>query len=206
MTVEQLTRIVIVLVPLGTTVAAFIAAYASCTSARASRISARVAESQRELAERQYGLAERQYELQHRHQELEERRAKQELYERRLAVYQAVRILSDAFSVHKPPKNVATFDDQEVAAFVRDTAESDFLFGDEITNYLRGIAQKARRLASISKLLDPATVIIASASSPRFDIDSYAREQNALQLWFDEQFKIAKDKFKPYLNISAPIS
>ena len=88
MTIEQLVRIITGLVPLGTIVAACIAAYASRTSARASLTSARVAESQRELAERQY-------ELQRQHQELEAIRAKRDIYDRQLPVYQAVKVLLD---------------------------------------------------------------------------------------------------------------
>lgn len=186
-----------ILVPLGTTVAAFIAAYASRTAARASWTAARVAESQRELAERQYAL-------QRRHQELEEHRAKQELYDRRLGVYQAVRMLDDAFSVYKPPKNVGTFDDQEVTAFSRDTAEGDFLFGDEISYYLKEMGQKARRLVLLTNILDPTSRLIIGTQILTVDIDRYTGEQKDLQLWFDEQFKIVKEKFKPYLNISTP--
>src|SRR6266446_4309213 len=113
MTIELLTKLVAVLVPLGTTVAAFIAAYASRTSARASRISASVAESQRELAERQY-------ELQRRHQELEELRAKRELYERRLSVYQAVKVLLYNFD------GLGGVSNQDANTFSQNTAEADF--------------------------------------------------------------------------------
>jgi hypothetical protein len=66
------------------------------------------------------------------------------------------------------------------------------------------MGRKARRLASLTKILDTTTRLITGELSPTVDVDSYAKEQNDLQLWFNEQFKTVKEKFKPYLNINVP--
>jgi hypothetical protein len=181
MTIEQLIRIVTVLAPICTALAAVIAAYASSISARASRTSARVAESQRELAERQYES----------HQELEDRRAKRELYERRLAEYQAVRVLLDKFFS-------TGLSEQDANIFSQSIAEADFLFqGDEILDYLKLMSMNARNLVFYREEMK-------RPHAPRLntEYDEYVRKEKELRIWFFEQGKTAKEKFKLHLDIS----
>jgi hypothetical protein len=171
-----------------TAIAACVAAFAALFSAAASWTSARIARSQRELAERQYALQRRQ-------QEVEEVRAKRELYERRLSVYQAVKVILDAFQPE------ATFEPEDLEAFSRNTAEGDFLFeGQEIPDYLKDIvAKKASQLTSLNKRLSDYDHLPISEERTR-----YENEASELRYWFDDQYTAAKEKFKPYLDIGTP--
>ena len=121
-------------------------------------------------------------------------KAKRELYERRLSVYQSVKVLLDAF------RPEATFKPEDLNAFSRNTAEGDFLFeGRGIPDYLKEMSKKAIQLTSLNKRLSDYHHFPISEERTR-----YENEASELRYWFDDQYVAAKEKFKPYLDISVP--
>jgi len=176
-----------IIVPLGTVLAAFVSAFAAFVSAAASWTSARIAKSQRELAERQY-------ELQRQHQELEVIRAKREIYDRQLSVYQAVTVLLDIF------EGRAGVSKQDANPFSQCRAEADFLFqGDEIPKYLKQISINANLLACYLEQINDTYALPVGEQR-----NEYVNKATELRIWFSNQGNTAKDKFKPYLDISTP--
>jgi hypothetical protein len=176
-----------IIVPLGTVLAAFVSAFAAFMSAAASWTSARVAKSQRELAERQY-------ELQRLHQELEAIRAKREIYDRQLSVYQAVKVLLTIF------EGRAGVSKQDADTFSQCRAEADFLFRDDaIPEYLKQMSINAQLLAHYQELINDTYAMPVGEQRTE-----YVKKAMELQMWFSTQREAAKEKFKPYLDISMP--
>ena len=82
-------------------------------------------------------------------------------------------------------------DIHDVPAFQRATAEADFLFDSEITNYIDEVAKQA---------LD---IRVAHLNLTKLDHDPKVVEaMSERQEWFDGQRDIARRKFKPYLDVS----
>jgi hypothetical protein len=144
------------------------------------------------VAIKQRQLSKQQYDLQRRQQKFEELRLKRELYDRRLGVYQAVKV----FLASIRPGLEINFD--QILNFTKDTADSDFLFeGDEISQYISEIGLKATQLSSVE----------AQLKTPRHEVppdkwEKLVHQQTKLRLWLAEQPSNAKAKFRPYLTIT----
>ena len=104
-------------------------------------------------------------------------------YERKLRIYQrVVEMLRPIMKDLKPEV-------QDILKFGVDTAEADFLFPDEISEYINEIYTHAAKL---------------HAAGAQIQIDS-PNFRNALtqeEEWFLRQYDVAKGKFKKYLDIS----
>lgn len=119
---------------------------------------------------------------------LEKRATKRELLDRRLAIFKACMSFL-AQSVQQSP-NLAT-----TGQFLRETADSFYLFKDEVTQYLEEIYQKAIKFECYSKML-------SGPSLPFGDRKTKLAEENSeLQGWFAQQLSAAREKFKPYLDV-----
>ena len=78
---------------------------------------------------------------------------------------------------------------QDILKFGADTAEADFLFPDEISEYINEIYTHAARLHAARAQIQ--------IDSPNFR-DALTQEEE----WFHAQYDIAKEKFKKCLDIS----
>jgi hypothetical protein len=121
-----------------------------------------------------------------------ERKSVLDRYERRLQIYQrVVEMLRLIVRDFKPEIH-------DLLKFSAETAEADFLFGDEISKYLNEIYVHGVNLhAAKFEYRD-----FTQQPPPGYDhqkvVDAITREEG----WFVEQFPVAKEKFKKYLDIS----
>lgn len=119
---------------------------------------------------------------------------KMERYERRLRVYQ---------EVVKMLKQCTNGDLREFAAIVdfgAATAETDFLFGSEIRQYLDEISTRAAKLRSANAQYKE----FVQPHPPGYDHNQIVTEMGTQTAWFVDQLvnSVAKNKFGKYLNIS----
>jgi hypothetical protein len=121
-----------------------------------------------------------------------ERKLALDQYERRLRIYErVVTFLRLVLRDFKPEIN-------DLQAFSIDTAESDFLFESEISQYISEIYHGAWRLWSATSEYRDFT----QRPSPDYDHNKVVKEITTQQEWFTKQFGVAKEKFKKYLYIS----
>ncbi len=115
-----------------------------------------------------------------------------ERYDRRLRVYQeVVKLLSEACGDGK-----ALWD--PLMKFRAATAEADFLFGPEIRQYLDEIFSRALKLRAASIEYRDYT----QTPPPGYDHQKVVKETSEQTTWLYEQFQVAKEKFKKYLDIN----
>lgn len=115
-------------------------------------------------------------------------------YERRLRIYQRVvemlRLIIKDYKLefHDLPK------------FSADTAEADFLFGGEISEYISEFYTHAVNLCAARAELRDSThnQTVPANFDRRKVVDAIAREE----MWFLGQHDVAKERFKKYLDIS----
>jgi hypothetical protein len=103
--------------------------------------------------------------------------------ERKLRIYQ--RVVEMRRLVMKDGKPEI----QDILKFGADTAEADFLFPDEISKY-------------IDEIYTHAVNLHAAVAQIRIDSPGFRDEVTREELWFNEQYDAAKEKFKKYLKIS----
>lgn len=110
------------------------------------------------------------------------------LYERRFNVYQSLKQVLAEASIGG---NITT---NTLWDFLAITEESEFFFGNEISEYLRNIHLKSIDLIKLKKKLEE---ISPPIDDERLRITT---EHNELVKWFSNQDKIAKDLFLKYLS------
>ena len=104
-------------------------------------------------------------------------------YERKLRIYlRVVEMLRLIMRDLKP-------EIQDILKFGVDTAEADFLFPDEISEYINEIYTHAAKLHAATAQIQ--------IDSPNLR-DALTQEEE----WFLGQYDIAREKFKKYLDIS----
>jgi hypothetical protein len=109
-------------------------------------------------------------------------------------VYQAVKVLLAIFDGR------AEVSKQDADTFSQCRAEADFLFrGDAIPEYLKQMSINAQLLAFYSEQINDTYALPVGEQR-----NVYVNKASELQTWFSEQGNIAKEKFKPYLDISTP--
>jgi hypothetical protein len=117
---------------------------------------------------------------------------KLELYDRRLAVYEATMKFILGLSGN------ATVDAKNMHDYLVATRQSPFLFDDaSIPQYLKKLATEARRL-------DLAIDVVCRANGEDTTQDTYQAAVNTkfeLLEWFLNQEKIVEEKFAPYLKL-----
>jgi hypothetical protein len=104
-------------------------------------------------------------------------------YERRLRIYQRVAEMLRLIMRDLKPEI------QDVLKFGVDTAEADFLFPDEISEYINEIYSHAGKLH-------------AARAQIQIDSPNHRDELTQEEGWFLGQYDIAREKFKKYLDIS----
>lgn len=126
-------------------------------------------------------------------QQFQSNRAKLQLdtYDRRLRIYQELLDL-----LRTVLRNAdASWDD--IGKFARGTAEADFLFGDDISTYIRDVYLRSVKLRTANEQYRDHT----QETPPGYDHAKVVEEMHTALNWLSEQGEIAKSKFRPYLRI-----
>lgn len=110
-----------------------------------------------------------------------------DLYDRRYAVFQAVRRFLDEASVRK------IVSDDTLRAFVLGTADAAFLFDDRLAAYLKEMSERARKAQSIYMVMEdlPAGDEKARASAAA----------GGHVTWLMQQIDGLTEKFRPFLTL-----
>lgn len=113
-------------------------------------------------------------------------------YDRRLRIYeQVIAVLLLTMRDFNP-------DATELQKFRAATAEADFLFGPEISEYLDEILRRGLNLRAAYRKYRDATQSIP----PGYDHEKVVNDMTEQERWFTDQFGAAKEKFRRYLNVS----
>jgi hypothetical protein len=86
----------------------------------------------------------------------------------------------------------------ELQKFRRETAEADFLFEPEISVYLDEILKRGLSLWSANNQYRDFTQQVP----PGYDHQKVVTTIHEDEVWFTDQFCVAKQKFKKYLDVS----
>ena len=117
---------------------------------------------------------------------------KLEMYDRRRRIYdEVVAFLSLVLRDFKP-------DTPDVIAFRRATAEADFIFDSEITNYIDEVVKQALDIRVAHLEYRDFTQV----TPPGYDHVKVVAAMRERKEWFAGQHDIARLKFKPYLDVS----
>jgi hypothetical protein len=113
-------------------------------------------------------------------------RFKLDLFDKRFSVYKGVQVfLKDI--LHKLKVDLS-----QIVQFREDTQDSVFLFGDDITEYLKKIDLKACELLGLQE--ERKNLPIGEENSKK------CKEQTELIRWFTDQLPELKKIFSPYLR------
>jgi hypothetical protein len=82
--------------------------------------------------------------------------------------------------------------------FYSATAEADFVFPPEIREYLDEVFDHSNRLHAANKQYKDYT----QTSPAGYDHQAIGQSIEQHKLWFCDQPKIAKEKFKPFLDLT----
>jgi hypothetical protein len=138
---------------------------------------------QRRIAAQQTLIARQQAEL-------ARVRLQHDRYERRIAVFEAIRDL--IFQEFSPSGSISI---ESARLFVRRTNDAMFLFSEDIAAYVEEMTDKAFRLGRTSERWHRE----ASIHHPN-EPASFAELQE-LNTWFSSQYKVAVEKFTPFLSL-----
>ncbi len=113
---------------------------------------------------------------------------RKDLLDRRLVVFKNTMSFLSLIMQDGKPNRESTY------KFLRETADSFYLFKPEIRSCLDEIYNKSRRLEYIEKKLDGQI----TGDEKR---EKLSKEQDELFVWFSAQFGIVENIFKPYLSV-----
>lgn len=121
-----------------------------------------------------------------------ERKAVLDRYERRLQIYQRViEMLRHICSNFRPEL-------QDLFKFSAETAEADFLFGEDIPKYIDEIYTRGVELNTANfEYRDLFQSVPAG-----YDHQDFVRRMTDQKNWFIKQFSVAKGIFREYLDVS----
>ncbi len=125
-------------------------------------------------------------------QKLQSAQVKYMLYERRL------RVFGEVLNFIEIVNTTLDTEMEQRSIFMKETAESTYIFGKDIQNYIHKISSKAGELhASITKH----KVRFGGLPNSNKDRIACEEEMGKLRIWFEGQDYEAKTKFAPYLKI-----
>jgi hypothetical protein len=120
------------------------------------------------------------------HYRIAQERFKLDLFDKRFSVYKGVQVfLKDI--LHKLKVDLS-----QIVQFREDTQDSVFLFGDDITEYLKKFDLKACELLGLQE--ERKNLPIGEENSKK------CKEQTELIRWFTDQLPELKKIFSPYLR------
>jgi len=115
-----------------------------------------------------------------------------ERYDRRLSIYEEVVKILAIMS----RDSYATVED--LLNFRKVTSEADFLFGADISNYIKDIYSRGMKVTLAHREYRDYT----QSPPPGYDHKKVVERMHAEDDWLDSQFDVAKEKFRQYLDIS----
>ena len=132
---------------------------------------------------------------------------KHELFDRRYAIFEAVRDLCEFIFVEERPKN---FDSSRVRFAA---LEARWLFNDDVSKYITALNEKFVELAIATMILDEyiekyplsrylSTSLSEVPETDRKDILEKRRIKNELIEWFSNQDSVFDEKFGPFLTLA----
>lgn len=119
-------------------------------------------------------------------------KVKHDLYERRLAIYNAVNEFLAAVLAN------ADSTEEERRTFLQKTRESCFLFSADVSEYLTNLYKKAVELHYLNKKLDT----IHGGLPVGDERTKVANQSCELSIWFGNQFDVVRDKVTPFMHLS----
>ena len=121
-----------------------------------------------------------------------ELKVKLDRYDRRLRIYEEVKRI---LSLIMRDANVEV---DELLKFRTATAEADFLFGQDIPEYLDQIYQRGLKLWQRNREYCD----LYTTPPEGYNHQEVVEDMHVQLTWLTEQFTPAKNRFKPYLDIS----
>lgn len=135
-------------------------------------------------------IASQQKEIQRQMKEIGEKKFRLDLYEKRWAVYAAVREMTQHVFENG---NLSKF---KMGNFYRAFHDSQFIFGEEVISYMDEIRQKAHRLSALPGIRD-------QEFKKGRDISALADEESQLMEWFVHQASGDNEFYKPWKAVPA---
>ena len=118
-------------------------------------------------------------------------RLKHELFERRYKVYESFRSFISGVMQEGKTSTAACL------SFLRETNQAEFLFGPEIPEYLTAVFKKGLNLVRTHERLFGEEGLQIGAERTK------VAEENSDHLqWFGDQFEVARERFRKYLNLT----
>jgi len=115
-----------------------------------------------------------------------------EKYDRMLHIYEEIKKIISIILVHTNPSI------QDLGKFKISVSEADFLFGSEITEYIDEIYKRGFNLCRCNGEYRD----YEQEKPEGYDHKKIVDERKKELIWFTEQFKNVKEKFKKYLDLS----
>ena len=123
--------------------------------------------------------------------QLNKRKMKLELYDRRKAVYEELKKLFGIIS------RDATVNMRDLSTYWVNVSEADFLFGSDVTRYLKQIYDHGVKLSHWNRQYKDYT----QTKPPGYDHDKVVEGMHSELEWLMKQGEPAMEKFKKYLNL-----
>ena len=146
-------------------------------------------------------LVEESKRMRETQRELQERQLKQDLFSKRLKVFDSLTGFLGNF-----PKGVES---GQRARFLQDTHEAEFLFPDDAVDVINQVWEKASDHEALNTVFDHVSAELASSDEFRAAERDLEGKKNRLSLqltvldkWFlTDARKLVKEKFKPHLTL-----
>ena len=123
---------------------------------------------------------------------INKRKYKLDLYEKRLQIYGEVKKMLGTVMAN------ATVSDINLMEFITSTSEADFLFDQEITNYIKNIYSHGINLWNLNRQYLDSSQLRPKDYNHQKIVDGCHNELE----WFTNQVDIAKELFRKYLILS----
>jgi len=119
---------------------------------------------------------------------------RQNVYDRRFAVYQSAKALLIAFQSN------GTLSGDDYMAYRRGTVDAEFLLDAGVVAYLKQLRERAERALFLrNKIKEHCS---AAALDP--DYHNHVDESAKIDTWFLKQFDVLLSKFKPSMHLDEP--
>jgi hypothetical protein len=113
-----------------------------------------------------------------------------DLFDRRLKVFEACQKLFSFVLREGRPTSA------ELTNFLERTANSEFLFGKDIRNYIEEVQVKGLKIIQLNRRLDSERLEVGDIRT------KLAYELSDLEEWFINQFKESREIFRKYLHFT----
>ena len=123
--------------------------------------------------------------------QLNKRKMKLELYDRRKAVYEELKKLFSIIS------RDATVDMRDLSTYWVNVSEADFLFGSDVTSYLKETYDHGVKLSYWNRQYKDYT----QTKPAGYDHDKVVEGMDSELKWLMDQGEPAMEKFRQYLNL-----